>query len=115
MKQKMLSLCEEVTGNGVTASEDLCSRICSAVDELDMLNPTVDPASMGAQAGALDGTWGLAFTTNKETSAGKIGPFVGTVTQEVQVGIGKYVNRVSLGPVSLALTAHWEVLDGENW
>lgn len=57
----------------------------------------------------------VVFTTNDGSSAGKLGPFVGKVRQDIVLSEKKYTNYVFLGPVTGALTATWENLDDKKW
>ena len=65
----------------------------------------------------MDGTWTLLYTTNEGSSAGKLGPFVGTVEQEINLTDGIYYNRVTLGPklVRGTLSATWDVKNAKLW
>ena len=63
----------------------------------------------------LDGSWDLLFTTNDGSSAGKIGPFVGAVQQDIALGNQAYINYVKLGPVLAFLGATWENLGNNKW
>ncbi len=61
------------------------------------------------------GTWDLIFTTTPGASGGKLGPFIGTVTQEVDIAEGLYVNYVRVGPLTGELEATWEVVNNAQW
>ena len=67
----------------------------------------------------LDGTWKLAFTTNTGSSAGKLGPLVGSVVQEIYFlnSPQYYINKVLLlnGLVEAALTADWTIKSKDLW
>ena len=57
----------------------------------------------------LNGEWRLIYTTNSGSSAGKIGPLVGIVSQRVDLKNFAYVNVVDLLPgVRAELLATWE-------
>uniref|UniRef100_A0A7S0RLX8 Plastid lipid-associated protein/fibrillin conserved domain-containing protein n=1 Tax=Pyramimonas obovata TaxID=1411642 RepID=A0A7S0RLX8_9CHLO len=114
-KQELLDLCEAIPNNGVNSDDELKEEVLEMVASLEDFNPNKKPASRDAKRGALDGLWELAFTTNDGSSAGKLGPFVGYVTQEVNVGGEKYKNNVEFGPLKLCLTANWEVLGDTKW
>jgi len=115
-KERLLSLCASLPGVGVYASDEQRQAAVAAAEALEKYDSPFDkPASTDAVNGALDGTWALEFTTTKESSAGKIGPFLGTVTQEVKVSEDLYTNNVRFGPLSLTLGANWNVLDDQNW
>lgn len=63
----------------------------------------------------LSGMWNLVYTTTKGASGGKLGPFVGSVQQEVDVAGGIYINYVGVGPLTGKLDATWEVLNKKQW
>ena len=101
------------TNNGITASPEIKNKISEYVKELEKINPTKALTSDVA----LDGTWTLLYTTNEGSSAGKLGPFVGTVEQEINLTDGIYYNRVTLGPklVRGTLSATWDVKNAKLW
>ncbi|KAK3272466.1 hypothetical protein CYMTET_19239 [Cymbomonas tetramitiformis] len=114
VKQKVVKLCKDAPGNGVDASSEMRVQIAEALMPLEKQNPTAKPAS--EDAAALDGIWRLEYTTTQGNSAGKLGPFVGEVTQEVDISGKKYVNCVRLGTfLSLVLSADWKVLNDVTW
>ena len=110
-----MELCSTIPKNGVNSADEVKAEVREMVASLEGFNPTKKPASTDAKEGALDGLWELAFTTNEDSSAGKLGPFVGYVSQEVNVECGKYKNNVEFGPLKLCLTANWEVLGDAKW
>eukprot|EP00899_Mesostigma_viride_P007410 jgi/Mesvir1/16670/Mv15072-RA.1 len=119
-KDALLELCKKAPGNGIYASPELRAAIeQSAIDFVcDTSSPSpLRPATEAANAGVLDGFWDLQFTNTMGTSAGKLGPFVGKVTQEVDVRkTHKYWNYLDFGPfIRLALRADWSVVDDERW
>eukprot|EP00959_Pyramimonas_sp_CCMP1952_P065594 1369420-Pyramimonas_sp.AAC.1 len=75
-KQALLDLCSIIPKNGVNCDEEVKEEVRGLVASLEGFNPNKKPASRDALNGALDGLWELAFTTNADTSAGKVGPFV---------------------------------------
>ncbi|CAK0742332.1 hypothetical protein CVIRNUC_001389 [Coccomyxa viridis] len=53
-------------------------------------------------------TWRLLYTTSKASSSGKIGPFIGRVTQVFpEDSRGQYVNKVDFGLVKADLLANY--------
>jgi len=57
--------------------------------------------------------WTLLYTDSGGNSSGKLGPFVGAVTQafEPEPGSGRYKNVVDLGPLTLELKATCSAMD----
>jgi hypothetical protein len=57
-------------------------------------------------------SWELTYSDSAGNSSGKLGPFVGIVTQEFEVdkNSGRYRNVVTLGPLVLSLAAVAEAL-----
>lgn len=101
------------TSNGITASNEVKTKIGSVVKELEQLNFENNLTSNIK----LDGKWKLLYTTNSGSSAGKLGPFVGRVNQDITVGDSLYYNYVRLGPglVEGVLSATWDVIDKKTW
>lgn len=64
----------------------------------------------------IDGDWNLLFTTNTGSSAGKLGPFVGRVSQKISLNEKKYYNNVNLnGIFEGSLLATWDNVDSKKW
>ena len=80
------------TQNGIKASEETKEKIVSIAKSLEKLNPTKSPSS----SDKLNGSWELVFTSNEGSSAGKIGPFVGKVIQDMDLSSKSYTNFVRL-------------------
>jgi len=101
------------TKNGITASTEIRNNISEYVKELEKINPTKALTSDSA----LQGTWRLLYTTNSGSSAGKLGPFIGEVEQEIQLTDGIYYNRVTLGNKVIrgTLSATWDVKSSKLW
>lgn len=101
------------TNNGITASSEVKNKISEYVKELEKINPTKALTSDAS----LDGMWKLVYTTNEGSSAGKLGPFVGAVEQDIQLGNSIYYNSVTLGPklVKGTLSATWDVKNSKLW
>jgi len=112
-RDSFLKLCKSGPLNGVGASEDLQKEVLEAAKNLAELNPTPKQAT----SPLLDGSWELAFTTNEGPSAGKLGPFVGEVVQEVEAAGAVYRNKLLLfgGLIQAVLSATWNVLEEDRW
>ena len=96
--------------NGLSCTDAEAAEIDEVVSMLEAQNPTPNPA----ESPLLDGTWRLLYTSTKGGSAGKLGPFVGTVKQVITFG-EDYYNEVALRGVRAVLAAHWEVLSPTSW
>jgi PAP_fibrillin len=70
-----------------------------------------------ASSPLMTGNWRLLYTTNDGSSAGKLGPFVGRVDQDVDISERKYINyvRIGGGAIQGALTATWDNRSGKLW
>eukprot|EP00465_Bigelowiella_longifila_P003911 CAMPEP_0185264478 /NCGR_PEP_ID=MMETSP1359-20130426/23207_1 /TAXON_ID=552665 /ORGANISM="Bigelowiella longifila, Strain CCMP242" /LENGTH=276 /DNA_ID=CAMNT_0027853103 /DNA_START=1 /DNA_END=831 /DNA_ORIENTATION=+ len=101
------------TQNGVQASKEKRLQIAEIVRELEIANPTRRLTS----SSVLDGEWKLLFTTNDGSSAGKFGPFVGDVAQNIDLEKEEYLNIVSLGNGIFkgTLSATWDNLSSSTW
>jgi len=95
------------TRNGVDADERKRATVAALCDELE--------ARQDKQLFApLEGEHSLVFTTVQGGSSGKLGPFVGDVTQTFLDDV-KFVNSVELGPLRLALQAKRTPKDGQTY
>jgi len=97
---------------------------CTAAGPVGVLAPEAAQQSVEDAAAALEGasavpaqarvplagTYDLLYSAAKGGSNGKIGPFVGQVTQVIKDETS-FVNQVSLGPLTVQLHATREVLD----
>jgi hypothetical protein len=110
VKVNMISLAHG-TQNGVKASKETRVAMAELVAQLERANPTKKLTS----STLIDGDWKLLFTTNDGSSAGKVGPFMGTVTQEVDLSSSYYDNVVTLGPLRGRLSATWNVESSTVW
>lgn len=99
------------TSNGVKATSLVRTEIAGIAGQLEKLNKvkklTASPL--------INGNWKLLYTTNDGSSAGKIGPFVGEVSQLVELGRKRYNNEVALGPLKGTLVATWNNLGDKLW
>lgn len=88
------------TANGVRASDACRARVSDLVRELE------GAAGLRGRGRVPSGEWELVYTDSQGNSAGKVGPFVGRVTQTFSGG-DTLVNKVELlnGLFSVALTA----------
>jgi hypothetical protein len=111
LKQGIIELAKG-TSNGISASEDTRVKIQALVMSLEKSNK-----EKLTKSPLIDGSWTLTYTTNEGSSAGKIGPFVGTVIQDIDQSAGQYFNivRIGGGLFEGALTASWDVLPGNRW
>jgi hypothetical protein len=103
------------TQNGIYATESQRVAIASIVQRLEKVNTSVSKISTSTQ---LSGNWRLIYTTNKGSSAGKIGPWVGKVNQIIDLDGKIYQNVVTVGPSFLlqgSLSATWDVLSNTTW
>ena len=110
LKAELYAL-SEGTSNGVKASEEKRAQVADVVTKLEKLNAVKKIANNEL----MNGNWRLVFTTNDGSSAGKLGPFVGRVDQDISVADAFYTNFVRLGPVTGALTASWDTLGDKLW
>jgi len=101
------------TQNGIAADASKREEIADLVRELESANPTRKLTA----SPLLDGEWSLLYTTNDGSSAGKIGPLVGDVIQDIRLGENEYENIVSLGNGLFKgrLTATWDNLSPSLW
>ena len=106
--------------NGVGASPDQRAVIEGRLDELCALNPTPEPAVelLRPPFRFFDGTFALIYTNTAGGSSGKLGPFVGDVTQTFEgmrdlddMGFsrrGIFSNAAQFGPLRTSLRARCE-------
>lgn len=99
--------------NGIDASPEQRADINGKLKTLCELNPTKEPAYalLRPPFNFFDGTWQLVYTDTKGGSSGKVGPFVGRVTQTFegirdldQMGFsrrGIFLNAVEIGPLKV--------------
>ena len=99
------ALCDATPDNGVGVSEERLKEIEAAIEALEQDCPA-EPAKR-----PLEGTYDLLFCTAPGGSNGKVGPFVGKVTQEFVDG-QRFINAVSLfrGAVKVSLFAERDVI-----
>lgn len=99
------------TKNGVTADDEKRAEIALLIASLEESNPI----NKLTTSDLIDGDWTLLYTTNDGSSAGKLGPFVGNVFQEVSLSEKSYDNVVKLGPLQGRLSATWDVESSTLW
>lgn len=97
------------SNNGVNVSSAGREEIQTIIKELEQTNK-INTISKSAK---FNGLWKLLYTTNDGSSAGKFGPFVGKVTQDIRLSDQQYVNNVNFldNNVRLSLLASWDVLE----
>mmetsp|Transcript_2684 Transcript_2684/g.3658 ORF Transcript_2684/g.3658 Transcript_2684/m.3658 type:complete len:212 (-) Transcript_2684:122-757(-) len=109
IKSKIVKLAQG-TQNGLNASP----RTSAEINKLcDILKPS--PQRKPALSSALNGRWELLYTTTTGNSAGKLGPLVGKVYQEIDLQSLRYLNILELGPIVAKLDATWEILAPDQW
>lgn len=96
------------TSNGVRADARTAATVAAIADELER---RVDD-KIGFPP--LDGAHDLVFCDSSGASSGKIGPFVGDVTQVFQDEVA-FVNAVKLGPLEIALAAERKPIDARRY
>lgn len=101
------------TDNGINASPEQKEVIENLVAQLIPLNKVNDIAA----SKLMNGTWETVYTTNREFSAGKAGPFIGEVQQYVYQDLTLYENHLSLANdlVHATLRGTWEPISGNTW
>ena len=92
---------------GQNASEAEREEIRSLCGRLKSSQDASYPAINRAKHEISGKTYGLLYSTSSGPSSGKIGPFVGSVTQRV-INDVDFVNSVSLGPLEISLRATME-------
>ena len=97
--------------NGISATSEQKEQIVALARQLEKLSEERTPS----KSKKLDGKWSLIFTTNEGSSAGKLGPFVGQVIQDIDLESKSYVNYVRLPLVEGGLTATWDVTGPNLW
>jgi len=107
LKRGLLAACAEAPKNGVGASDAVVEEVEIAATALQSRRP--------AQAARipLQGAWDLVYCTAPGSSSGKVGPFVGDVTQTFVDDL-RFVNAVELGPLRVALEAERKIVDDDK-
>lgn len=104
VKQELLALCASIPDNGVGASADTQARVEELAQKLARSCPRA-PATV-----PLEGVYDLLYCTSAGGSSGKLGPFVGAVSQTF-VDEVNYINAVELGPLRVQILATREPVD----
>jgi hypothetical protein len=101
------------TQNGIDCNDSKRQKVAECVKVLEGSNSVRDISS----SLLLDGNWKLVYTTNEGSSAGKFGPFVGAVYQEIDIKNKFYLNKVILfnGIVTGILSATWIKKSNNLW
>ena len=112
LKNQIISISAN-TDNGIKISPDNKNIILGLVKSLEAVNPT----NQISNSKLLDGKWDLIYTTNTGSSAGKLGPFVGAVIQDISLANQEYDNIVNLfnNAIEASLTATWDVQGRNLW
>jgi len=107
-KAELVSLCQDTADNGVGASQERQEAIETAIEDLESYCMPA-PAEL-----PLEGVYDLLYCTAPGGSSGKVGPFVGKVTQTFMNGV-EFINAVELfGAAKLSLYAERKVLDDKR-
>jgi len=108
----------ESTNNGISATDVQVKEIDTLVRDIEKMNPTKNPS----QSDLVEGTWRVIFSTAPSPSNGKLGPFLGSALQSVNLDSGIYANELLVGPnestpwINACLLADWDDIgDGSNW
>lgn len=110
--KKVLFQITKGTSNGIKASAEVKRKVAELVNDLETLNVVKTISS----SPIMNGNWKLIYTTNDGSSAGRLGPFIGRVDQDIDVTGSKYINYVRLGSiVEGALSATWDNLGPKLW
>jgi len=117
-KKSAIIKATESTDNGVSATDVQVREIDALVRDIEKMNPTKNPS----QSDSVEGTWRVIFSTAPSPSNGKLGPFLGSALQSVNLDTGIYANELLLGPnenapwINACLLADWDDIgDGNNW
>jgi hypothetical protein len=120
VKEKFIAAARAGPKNGVGATPEQRAAIEGKLSELIALNPTQEPAVslLRPPYRFFDGTYSLLYTNTTGGSSGKLGPFVGDVTQTFegmrdndQMGFsrrGIFSNAAQFGPLRTSLRARCE-------
>ena len=85
IKRLLLDACDKGKPNGLSSTPALRDEIRSLVEALEASNPSRNPADSKLMAGF----WRLLYTTSTEGgNAGKLGPLVGAVFQDIDPDAG---------------------------
>jgi hypothetical protein len=103
---KELILAASGSANGVDRSAEQRSALSVLLARLATANRTGQPARVNLRNSA----WRLMYTDSTGNSSGKLGPFIGAVTQLFDGDCG-YANVVTLGPLSVSLQASYKAQD----
>ena len=91
------------TGNGTQCTPERRATVEALVQELERSNSNLQPASLPLR----NTSWTLLYSNTSGNSSGKLGPFVGRVTQEFDEQDG-FANTVDLGVLKVTLNATYE-------
>lgn len=106
------NLCKN-KNNGITVLADEKQKVLELVRQLEKQNPS---KNIGANP-MMNGAWTLVYTSNTGSSAGKLGPFVGKVVQDIDVSKKLYTNYAIFGNglLEASLLATWDDLNPKLW
>lgn len=99
--------------NGIRVSSTDKATILDYVKQLEAQNPSKVIGSNSKMTGA----WELIYTSNSGSSAGKLGPFVGKVVQDINIAAKSYTNYAIFGNglLEASLVATWDDVNPKLW
>lgn len=112
--QSLIAECEATQPNGLKASTVQRETISALVNALEKFNVTPRPARSAQQ----EGLWTLLYTDLPPAeSSGKIGPFIGAVTQNLEPSRNRIENILTVKSVGIrgVLSAKQSVVDDFTW
>jgi len=112
--QSLIAECDATQPNGLKASTEQRETISALVAALEKFNVTPRPARSAQQ----EGLWTLLYTDLPPAeSSGKIGPFIGAVTQNLEPSRNRIENILTVKSVGIrgVLSAQQAVVDDFTW
>ncbi|KAK9816603.1 hypothetical protein WJX72_002625 [[Myrmecia] bisecta] len=89
--------------NGLDRSGPEVEAIRKSIDALEAREGSLQQLDLTST------TWRLVYTNSKGNSSGKLGPFIGRVTQVFPGDTpAQYINKVQIGPFEAAVLAEYE-------
>jgi hypothetical protein len=99
--------------NGIKVAPEDKVKILEIVKDIEAKNPS----SVVSSNPKMTGKWDLIYTSNTGSSAGKLGPFIGKVVQDIDIENNSYVNYAFFGNglFEASLVATWDNLSAKTW
>lgn len=113
MLQELEALINQAPKNGIETPLDIEVQIRDICQDLESVNPTKAPVK---QSELMNGFWKMRWTNFSPSapSSGKLGPFVGDVFQDVNIGgsnsKAKNILRIDFPPICGELVANADVV-----